>query len=91
MKTTGQKKDNIARTRKAAQMLLECRTLNEEYVYGDLGNVLVDGDFTDEDSGIILTDYVAFYGATMTAIMALLDTPGIESVLSQLAAVGEPV
>ncbi len=88
---TGQKEQIIAETRKAAQMLLQCEVMGEQYTAGDLGNVLVDGDFSGVNAGITKAEFVAFYGTPLTDVLALLGKAGMKTALYALAQTGEAV
>ncbi len=84
---TAQKLAFIERSRDVAKALLDFKELQRQYVAQDLGNTLVDGDFTLENDGIVLADLVALYSTPWTSVSTLLSTGGIETVLYKIATV----
>ncbi len=82
---TAQKLDFIERSRNIASALLDFEELQEQYTAQDLGNTLVDGDFTNENDGITLANLTSLYGTPWTDVNALLVKAGIKTVLYTIA------
>ncbi len=84
---TAQKLDFIERSRNVASALLDFEELQKQYTAQDLGNTLVDGDFTDENDGITLANLTSLYGTPWTDVNTLLVKGGIKTVLYTIASI----
>ncbi len=84
---TAQKLAFIERSREVAKALLDFETLQAQYTAQDLGTVLVDGDFTQENDGITKANLISLFGTPWTDVNTLLEKAGIKTVLYTIASV----
>jgi hypothetical protein len=73
---SSEKHNEILRIRRAAtgltNALEELQAAKINWTYLDMGNVLADNDFIEQNSGLTVTDLANVVGTTLTAIEALL-------------------
>ena len=81
MKTEAQKSSFIAKTRNLAKSMQEFKLALDEYTATDAGNVLIEADFGGVNAGLLPADMVAFMGAVVIPVVAVIDGVGVNTII----------